>query len=262
MTEGYSFLRFLFTKYSESEYLTEVWTPINEVLKQFLQNSSENLKPMSYQSIYCLIYKSTCKGYKERLFDDFKKVIIEHCQNLKSQLDENLKVMMDERSNTLMNIYILQFINYLHQYLRSIEAIVPLFHYLDVVYIKPKMRSTIQQELLILYKTIIIESHINYIFSALQQLMNTPNSASKETIGLLLQMTNDITPESAIKQRALFERYCDGEDVFKDVFNQEEMITPTPRTATKRSVDELPGEEDQPSAKRPMYMIKSPHSDN
>ncbi len=35
--------------------------------------------------------------------------------------------MIDDHSNTLMNIYILQFINYLHQYLRAIEAIVPLF---------------------------------------------------------------------------------------------------------------------------------------
>ncbi len=54
-------------------------------------------------------------------------------------------------------------------------------------------------------------------------------------------MINDITPgkidrilifmnkyllkiESAIKERDLFKRYCDGEDVF----NEEEMITPTP----------------------------------
>jgi hypothetical protein len=35
--------------------------------------------------------------------------------------------MIDDHSNTLRNIYILQFINYLHQYLRAIEAIVPLF---------------------------------------------------------------------------------------------------------------------------------------
>jgi hypothetical protein len=53
-------------------------------------------------------------------------------------------------------------------------------------------------------------------------------------------MINDITPgrsvhffsmnknsfeiESAIKQRDLFKRYCNGEDVF----NEEEIITPTP----------------------------------
>jgi len=38
-----------------------------------------------------------------------------------------MKRMIDDRSNTHMNIYVLQFINYLHQYLRAIEAIVPLF---------------------------------------------------------------------------------------------------------------------------------------
>jgi hypothetical protein len=38
-----------------------------------------------------------------------------------------MKRMIDNRSNPHMNIYILQFINYLHQYLRAIEAIVPLF---------------------------------------------------------------------------------------------------------------------------------------
>ncbi len=33
-----------------------------------------------------------------------------------------------------------------------------------------------------------------YCLAALQQLMNTSDSASKETIGLLLHMINDITP--------------------------------------------------------------------
>jgi hypothetical protein len=38
-----------------------------------------------------------------------------------------MKRMIDDGSNTHMNIYILQFINYLHQFLRAVEAIVPLF---------------------------------------------------------------------------------------------------------------------------------------
>lgn len=38
-----------------------------------------------------------------------------------------MKRMIDDRSNRHMNIYILQFINYLHQYRRAIESIVPLF---------------------------------------------------------------------------------------------------------------------------------------
>lgn len=38
-----------------------------------------------------------------------------------------MKQMTDNHSNTQMNLYILQFINYLHQYHRAIEAIVPLF---------------------------------------------------------------------------------------------------------------------------------------
>jgi hypothetical protein len=118
------------------------------------------------------------------------------------------------------------------------------------------MRSTIQHELLALYNAIIIESHLHHIFckksnisilfrrksslAALQQLIHTSDSTSKETIGLLLQMLNDITSgkmfvdrerekisfviESAIEQRDLFKRYCDGEDVF----NKEQTITPTP----------------------------------
>ncbi|CAF1476078.1 unnamed protein product [Adineta steineri] len=260
MAEGYDFLRFLFTKYSESEYLTEAWTPIHETLKQFLQNSSENFQSMSYQTIYCQIYKSTCKGYKERLFDDLKKLIIEHCQNIKLQLDESMKRMIDDRSNRHKNIYILQFINYLHQFQRAIDVIAPLF---DIVYVKPKLKSTIRQELISLYKTIIIESHINHIFIVLQQLINTSDSPSKETIGLLVHMINDITPESAMKQRDLFKRYCNDEDILNEMISsEEEMITSASRTASKRSADSLPGEEDQPSAKRTMNMIKSPHSDN
>lgn len=42
--------------------------------------------------------------------------------------------------------------------------------------------------------------------------------------------------ESALKQRDLFKRYCDGEDIFSESISHE-------RTTAKRSVDELPGEE-------------------
>ncbi|CAF1546557.1 unnamed protein product [Adineta steineri] len=76
-------------------------------------------------------------------------------------------------------------------------------------------------------------------------------------------MINDITPESAVKQRDLFKRYCNDEDILNEIISsEEEMITSASRTASKRSADSLPGEEDQPSAKRTMNMIKSPHSDN
>ena len=36
------------------------------------------------------IYKATCKGYVERLFDDVKKIILEHCQGLQQQLNETV----------------------------------------------------------------------------------------------------------------------------------------------------------------------------
>ncbi|CAF1271885.1 unnamed protein product [Rotaria sp. Silwood1] len=263
MTESYGFLQFLFNKYSETEYLSEAWIPINEILKQFLQNSIENFKPTSYQAIYCKVYKSTCKGYKERLFNDLKNLITEHCLNLKIQIDESIKKVIDDCSNTHMNIFIHQFTDFLHQYHRAIQAIVPLFHYLDVAYVRPKMRSTIEHELLFLYKTVIIEYHINHVFAVLQQLINASDSSSMERINLLLHLINDITPESAIKKRDLFKRYYNGEDVLHEIMsNEEHMITSTSRTASKRSVDDLPGEEDQPSAKRTTNMIKSPHTDN
>jgi len=46
---------------------------------------------MFYSIFSSQIYKSTCKGYKERLFNDVKTSITEHCQNLKIQLDENVR---------------------------------------------------------------------------------------------------------------------------------------------------------------------------
>ncbi|CAF2544200.1 unnamed protein product [Rotaria sp. Silwood2] len=282
MTEGYGFLQFLFNKYSETEYLNEAWIPINEILKQFLQNSIENFKPTSYQAIYCKVYKSTCKGYKERLFNDLKNLVTEHCCNLKIQLDENIKRIIDDCSNVHMNVFILQFTDFLHRYHRAIQAIVPLFHYLDVAYVRPKMRSTIEHELLFLYKTIIIEYHINHVFAVLRQLINTSDRPSMERIDLLLRLIHDITPESVVTQRDLFKRYCNGEDVLNEIMsNEEDMITSASRTASKRSLDDLPDEEgekkqiffhcyrqyeecqqNQPSAKRTTNMIKSPHTDN
>lgn len=97
--------------------------------------------------------------------------------------------------------------------------------------------------------------------------------------------------ESAIKQRDLFKRYCNGEDIF----NEEPMVTSASfvfrsfgcflnvcfffrRTTMKRSVENLPDDEgknitreksfsgclilDQPSAKRPMHTTSTSYSDN
>ena len=47
-----NYIFIVFDKYSESEYLTEAWTPIRQMLEQFLQNSTENFKPISFQTIY------------------------------------------------------------------------------------------------------------------------------------------------------------------------------------------------------------------
>ncbi|CAF1152327.1 unnamed protein product [Adineta ricciae] len=263
MTEGYSFLRFLHRKYTEEEYINEAWTPINGFLRQCLQNTMENCQSTSYETIYHHIYTTTCKGYKERLFTDIKKVINEHCQNTKLQLDESMKKMIDERSTRLMNCYILQFIDHARQFHRAIELIIPFFHYLDVVYIKSKLRTTIRQEFYASYKAIVIECHINQVFNTLQQLVQSSEGPSKEIIGLLLKFVHDIAPDLAVKQRHLLKRYCNNEDVFNEITsNGNDTPTPTSRNASKRSVDELPGDEDQPSAKRTSHMLKSPRSDN
>lgn len=42
-----------------------------------------------------------------------------------------MKKILDDRSNTHMNFYFLQFTNFLHQYHRAIEVIVPLFVRID-----------------------------------------------------------------------------------------------------------------------------------
>ncbi|CAF1062781.1 unnamed protein product [Adineta ricciae] len=263
MTEGYNFLRFLHRKYTEEEYINEAWTPISGFLRQRLQNTMENFESTSYETIYHHIYTTTCKGYKERLFTDIKKVISEHCQNAKVQLDESMKKMIDERSTRLMNCYILQFIDHARQFHRAIELIIPFFHYLDVVYIKSKLRTTIRQEFYASYKAIVIECHINQVFNTLQQLVQSSEGPSKEIISLLLKFVHDIAPDLAVKQRHLLKRYCNNEDVFNEMTsNGDDTSTPTSRNASKRSADESAGEEDQPSAKRTSLMLKSPRSDN
>lgn len=100
------------TKYSESDYLSETWNLVSDFVKQALENSSEPLEPLSYQAIYWYIetqrrrsvrelsfnssqiYKTTCKGYKERIFDDLGTLITEYCQQLKRQFDESVRDFM------------------------------------------------------------------------------------------------------------------------------------------------------------------------
>jgi len=259
MTEGHNFLQFLYAKYSESDYLETAWSSISEIVNLILHNSIDNFKPISYQAVYCQVYKSTCKGYKERLFDDLKKLIAEYCHTCKSHLDEALHKINDNRSNFDMNLYVTRFANYWEHFYQALKAIVPLFHYLDVVYIKPKLRSTINQELFLIYKNIVIESHIRHILSAIHLLINTSESPSTETIRSLLQMILDDSPEFINHQPDVFKRYFNGDDRVNRISSNDEdiIMTTTSKTSSKRSVDELSGEEDEPSAKRTSNTFKS-----
>jgi len=262
MAASYGFLRYLFTKYSEAEYLSEVWSLISTALDFIFQNSIDDFKPVSYQTVYCQVYKGTCKGYKERLFRDLKQRITEHCHKCKLNLDEIMRKMIDDRSNLHMSVYVLQFADYLQQFHRAIEAIVALFHYLDVVYVKSKLRSSINRELLQLYKTIVIEPHIVHVFATLQILMREPDGLSIETGRQMLQTLLEYNPDLAAQHSDVFKRYCSSDDVLTETAsNQNEMIiTTTPRTGSKRSADELPSEEGLPSAKRTTNTIKPPLS--
>lgn len=58
-------------------------------MKMFLASSSQ-------------IYKATCKGYQERLVDDLKKTMIEHCQTLQKQLDENVRRLIRNCQDILL----------------------------------------------------------------------------------------------------------------------------------------------------------------
>jgi len=263
MAESYSFLRYLFTKYSEADYLSEVWSSVSAALDHFLHNSTDDFKPVSCQAVYCQVYKSTCKGYKERLFHDLKQRITEYSHNCKSNLDNTMRKMTDERSNLHMRAYILQFADYLQQFHRAIEAIVPLFHYLDVVYVKSKLRSSINRELRQIYRTIVLESHVLLFFSTLQILMREPDSLPSETIRQILQTLLEHIPDLAAQHPDVFKQYCNGGDVLNEMTsNEEKMMTTTPRTGSKRSADELPSEEDLPSAKRSTNTMKPSLPDN
>lgn len=94
-------------RYSEMEYLNECWSLVSEGLVHYLESPTDNLTNISEDSIYwwtklisvelfllsiwsCFsqIYKSTCRGYKERLFDDLKQLIHDYVQELKIKLDD------------------------------------------------------------------------------------------------------------------------------------------------------------------------------
>ena len=91
------------------------------------------------------IYKTTCKGYKERIFEDLGTLTTEHCQQLKRHFDESVRnfvsLFNDDSSgfsqqnkwsdgrgdHAAMDSYLTEFIQSLDQYHRAVDIISPLF---------------------------------------------------------------------------------------------------------------------------------------
>ena len=322
------------TNYSESDYLNETWNLVSDFVKQALENSSEQHEPISYQAIYWYIetqwwksvwelsfhssqiYKTACKGYKERIFDDLGTLITEHCQQLKRHFDESVRDFMPlfnddsslycsrwngvtlvavmqrwigiwhNLSKVLINITTLS-TSFLHSSYENRSSQTPdrsfvfsfclalpcQFDLLDsfrhiwdlsfssnqeVVYIKPKLYSTVREQLILLLRTIVIEPHINPVFSKIHPgCWISPNlwmifqryftncsirllvhrkkpsiyfcgwPTNWVQVSLLLIETvhcheDGYAVDCAVSERVLFQRYCNGEDVL------EEMLVPEP----------------------------------
>jgi len=177
--KGKSCLQIYEDYFSEEEYLKVSWPAIESVLNIILNERPGQYAPIKYEEIYCHIYKCVCKDYRERLYDDLITFVTNHVDNFCKNLQNLFNKSINE-SNKLID-YLNAFNSVLIQVKTGTAAVLAIFHYLNINYVRQKLCSDLSTELDAIISARFIERHIIQILGACSKLGDT----FEETLNLV-----------------------------------------------------------------------------
>lgn len=180
------------------DYETLYWPKLEQAINQLLTMAPGQYIPISYEQMYSCVYKCVCKQFSERLYNDLLRYMSSHLATLSVELQ---KVVHNP------NEFIEKFSFILNQYLQALGGIVPIFNYMNRFYVETKLKTDLNEELLKLFRTSVVDSHVPYLLSLLEEAHAKPFSVPPPTMSCLVKNLHLLNPEYAQMKPHLFSRY-------------------------------------------------------
>lgn len=182
------------------DYETQYWPKLEGAIDQLLSMTPGQYIPISYEQMYSCVYKCVCKQFSEKLYADLMKHMARHLEILNEQL-KSLRQSEDPKS------FIEKFSFILNQYLQALGGIVPIFNYMNRFYVETKLKTDLNEELKKLFQHYVLDQHIEFILSLLEEANSKPFTISPPTMANTVKNIHSVNTDYAKMKPSLFSRY-------------------------------------------------------
>jgi len=124
----------------KEKYLPQIVQSVQSIL-------NHNGQPVPLLTLYELVYSVCCQRHSQQLYIDFLKLMTTHVQQLQRVLGSTLP---ENFLSTLTHIYEI--------YNNSVIALCKAFDYLERIYIREKLKSSLRRTLHLLFNTYVLQN--------------------------------------------------------------------------------------------------------
>lgn len=181
---------------SISEYQEQYWGRLREALDKMFDYPPGTYKPISYEEMYSAVYKCVCKQYSEKLYQD----LINHVRTRVAQWSR----LMNEVPDTQL---VEKFHHSLVQYFHALGGIVPIFTYMNRFYIETKLKTTLQDELLKVFSSMLSDVHIKRLIPLMAEAQSKPFSIRPDLMATICKYLHQLNSEYSRLHPSLFQHY-------------------------------------------------------
>lgn len=197
------------TNYPSSDrYLEEYWSGVSNAIEQILKNSPG--ARVSFEQMYSIVYKCVCDGFAERLHSDLLAQCSRHLADVDQYL-ETYKPRTSESGGVDSLKLVLTFHEVLQLYLIAVQQITPIFAYMNKFYVEGSLQTSLQAELMELFRLKVADNRMDIIMMCVEELLNKPFALPPATVSSLFANLHCVgAGEYGRRYPSLFSRYVPG----------------------------------------------------
>ncbi|XP_061818171.1 CDK2-associated and cullin domain-containing protein 1 [Nerophis lumbriciformis] len=188
--------KFLLNAMAVEDYRNNHWPNLEKAIERLLVHNPTDHISVSYAQIYSYVYKCVCQQHSELLYMDLKSKIVQHLQQVSSQLHAVPPESFIESFNTALT-----------KYIASLQCIVPVFMYLNKFYIESKLNRDLKQDLMDLFADHVAEKHVNTLMPLLIKAHAMPFEVQPSTMASVVIGLHSFRPDWAQLAPALFSSF-------------------------------------------------------
>ncbi|XP_042222478.1 CDK2-associated and cullin domain-containing protein 1-like isoform X2 [Homarus americanus] len=191
------------TSMTNEDYRNTYWPQLQTAIDRLLQGPPppHHTGPViEFEPMYSAAYKCVCQQHSEALYNDLMSHVHKHFVKVAEEMQQ-----LDE-FQLIDNYYCV-----IHRVMYSLDGIIPIFTYLNKVYVSTKLSSNLRTELQTLFCTDVIDPVIEKLMAMVKQTTEmTPFTIAPHVLASLIKSLHKLNQAYAQKYPQVFAGYIPG----------------------------------------------------